>query len=83
MSLSLTLGCLWVLSAAIIAMFPMRHQIIPGLVLLVSAPILLVYIGYQHNPWMVLAASAAVISMFRRPLYYLSRRMISRLKGCE
>lgn len=81
MSLSLTLACLWVVIAAIIAMLPMKRQFIPGLTLLLSAPFLLTYIGYQHNPWVVLAASIAIISMFRRPLFFLSRHLITRLKG--
>lgn len=81
MSQSLTLACLWVVIAAIIAMLPMRCQFAPGIFLLISAPFLLAYLGYQHNPWVVLAASVAIISMFRRPLYYLARRLIIRLKG--
>ena len=81
MSLSLILSCLWVLVASLIAMLPMRRQFAPGIALLLSAPFLLAYLGYQHNPWIVLAASIAIISMFRRPLFYMSRRLISRLKG--
>lgn len=81
MSLSLTLACLWVLAASIIAMLPMRRQFAPGIALLIAAPFLLTYIGYQHNPWVVLAASIAVISMFRRPLFYMTRRLFIRLKG--
>ena len=69
MSLSLILACLWVVVAAIIAMLPMRRQFAPGLTLLLTAPFLLAYLGYQHNPWLVLAASIAIISMFRRPLF--------------
>lgn len=81
MSLSLTLACLWVVIAALIAMLPMKRQFIPGLALLFTAPFLLTYIGYQHNPWVVLAASIAIISMFRRPLFFLSRHLITRMKG--
>lgn len=81
MSLSLTLACLWVVIAAIIAMLPMRRQFVPGVLLLLCAPFLLIYLGYQHNPWVVLAASFAIISMFRRPLFFLARHLIRRLKG--
>lgn len=81
MSLSLTLACLWVLIAAIIAMLPMRRQFIPGVALLLTAPFLLSYLGYQHNPWVVLAACTAIISMFRRPLFFMSRHLINRVKG--
>jgi len=81
MSLSLTLSCLWVIAASVIAMLPMRRQFLPGITLLLCAPFLLVYLGYQHNPWVVLAASLAILSMFRRPLFFMSKRLISRLKG--
>jgi len=81
MSQSLTLACLWVVVAALIAMLPMRRQFAPGIALLTSAPFLLAYLGFQHNPWIVLAASLAILSMFRRPLFYMTRRLIIRLKG--
>lgn len=81
MSLSLTLSCLWVVIAAIVAMLPMRRQFLPGITLLFTAPFLLTYLGYQHNPWVVLAASVAIISMFRRPLFFLSRHLIRRVRG--
>lgn len=81
MSLSLILSCFWVIAASIVAMLPMRRQFAPGITLLICAPFLLVYLGYQHNPWVVLAASIAILSMFRRPLFFMSKRLILRLKG--
>jgi len=81
MSLSLILSCLWVIAASIVAMLPMRRQFAPGIALLLCAPFLLVYLGYQHNPWVVLAASIAILSMFRRPLFFMLKRLILRLKG--
>lgn len=81
MSLSLILSCLWVVAASITAMLPMRRQFAPGITLLLCAPPLLVYLGYQHNPWVVMAASIAIISMFRRPLIHLSRHLKNRMKG--
>ena len=81
MSLSLILSCLWVIAASIVAMLPMRRQFAPGFTLLLCAPILLVYLGYQHNPWVVLAASIAILSMFRRPLFYMLRHLVARMKG--
>jgi len=74
MSASLILACLWVLAAALVAMLPMRRQFAPGLALLALAPLLLVYLGMQHNIWVVLAGVAALVSMFRRPLGYFLRR---------
>lgn len=81
MSLSLILLCLWVVAASIVAMLPMRRQFVPGISLLLCAPPLLLYLGYQHNPWVVLAASIAILSMFRRPLIHLLRHLKSRMKG--
>ena len=46
MSTSLTLAALWVILAAIVALLPMRRQFAPGIVLLIVAPFLLVYLGY-------------------------------------
>jgi len=81
MSLSLILSCLWVVAASIVAMLPMRRQFAPGITLLLCAPFLLVYLGYQHNPWVVFAASIAILSMFRRPLFFMLRHLVSRMKG--
>lgn len=78
MTLSLLLACLWVLAAALVALLPIRWQIAPGLALLVLALPLLIFLGYQHNPWVVLAALAALISMFRRPLLALGRHLRGR-----
>ncbi len=76
MSLSLLLGCLWVLAASVTAMLPLRWQIWPGLPLLIAAPVLLGYIALQHGMIPVLLALFAFASMFRRPLEYLARRLL-------
>ncbi len=76
MSLAITLGCLWVLAAAIVAMMPMRHQYAPGLTLLVAAPFLLTYIGNQHGWVLALIGLFALISMFRQPLRYFWKTAI-------
>ena len=83
MSASLILASLWVILASIVALMPMRRQFAPGIALLVAAPFLLVYLGYQHNPWIVLAAGLAVVSMFRRPLFYIGKRLVGRVRGAE
>ena len=78
MSAPLILGCLWVLAAAVTAMLPMRRQMVPGLVLLIAAPVLLVWIGRVHG-WAWLAAGLfAFVSMFRNPLLYFLRRATGR-----
>jgi len=81
MSLSLTLACLWVLAAAATAMLPMRLQYAPGLTLLILTVPLLSYIAVQHGTLVVLLVLAGVISMFRRPVWYLSRRAVRLLTG--
>lgn len=74
MTLSLTLACLWIVAASIVAFLPMRFQYVLGLLLLLLAVPLLVFLAMQHGVWLVAALSAAIISMFRRPLIYFYRR---------
>ena len=78
MSLPLILGCVWVLAATATAMLPMRRQMVPGLALLVAAPVLLGWIGYAHG-WIWLAIGLfAFLSIFRNPLLYFLRRAMGR-----
>ncbi len=72
----LVLACLWAVAAAGVAMLPMRRQMLPGLALLLAAPLLIVWIGARHG-WVVAGLGLlAFLSMFRRPLLYLSRRAL-------
>lgn len=73
MSLSLILGVLWVLAAACVAFLPMRRQYIPAFALLILAPFLIGFLGYQHGILWVLIGTAAFASMFRNPLIFLFR----------
>lgn len=78
MSLPLILGCLWVIASALVAMLPMRRQFPPGIALLVAAPVLLVWIGWEHG-WVWLAAGLfAFVSMFRNPLRYFLFKALGR-----
>jgi signal transduction histidine kinase len=78
MSWPLILGCLWVVASAVVAMLPMRRQMVPGLALLIAAPVLLVWIGWMHG-WIWLAFGLfAFVSMFRNPLLYFARRALGR-----
>lgn len=74
MSTPLILGCLWVLLGVVTAMMPIRRQVYTGSVLLLSAPVLLVWIGIAHGWLWVLPALFAVGSMLRYPLRYLWNR---------
>ena len=64
----------WVLAATVTAILPFRRQMVPGLALLIAAPIIIVWIGKVYGVWLALAGTAAFLSMFRRPLIYLTRR---------
>ena len=81
MSLSLVTGAVWVVLATIVAMLPMRFQWIPGLTLLLSAPVILAWIGMDHGWWWVAAGIFAFVSMFRKPLGYFARRAIAPREG--
>ena len=74
MSLPVILACVWVLLATVTAMLPMRGQMAPGLILLLVAPVLIVWLGVAHGWWWVVLGLAAFASMFRNPLIYLYRR---------
>ncbi len=81
MSLSLLLGIFWALAATVTALLPMRFQFVPGLTLLILAPVLICFIGYQHGFWVALLGLAAFVSMFRNPLRYFWRKAFA--KGTE
>ena len=81
MALSLILACLWVLAAAIVSMLPMRFQYLPGVTLLVLAVPLTVFVAIEVGVLWVLVVVFAVLSMFRRPLYFIARRLLARARG--
>ena len=74
MTPSLIIASLWVLLATIVAFLPMRRQYVPGVVLLVAAPLLIIWLGYDHGWWVSALAFFAFVSMFRNPLIYLYAR---------
>jgi hypothetical protein len=78
MSIPVIAAVIWSLAATATAFLPMRHQMIPGLILLVAAPVLIVWIGIAHGWLWALPALFAFLSMFRHPLIYLVRRAAGR-----
>lgn len=64
----------WVFASALVAMLPMRRQYVPGLALLIAAPVLIIAMGAQVGWWAAIAGLAAFVSMFRNPLRYLWAR---------
>ena len=75
-SASLTFACVWAVAASIVAMLPMRRQMVPGVALLVIAPGVIGWIGWQHGILWLLIGLAAFLSMFRNPLIYFARRAL-------
>ena len=72
MSWSIIVSAVWVLAATMTALLPMRGQYVPGVALLILAPLLIVWLGYDFG-WSV-AAFAGFASMFRNPLKYFYAR---------
>lgn len=71
MTPSLIAAALWVLLGAVTAFFPIRYQMVPGSVLLLTAVPVMIWVGLE-NGWIWTAlAVLAFLSMFRRPLLYL------------
>lgn len=73
MTPALIAGFVWVLCAAAVATLPMRRQMAPGFALLLSAPVLILWIGVTVAWWAGALGFLAFLSMFRRPLGALLR----------
>lgn len=71
MTPSIIISALWVLAATATAMLPMKRQYVPGVSLLVVAPFLIIWLGYENGWWLSGLAALGFISMFRNPLRYL------------
>lgn len=52
----------------------MRRQYIPGVTLLVMAPVLIVWLGVDYGWWLSVVATLGFVSMFRNPLRYFYAR---------
>lgn len=59
------------MASTVVAMLPMRHQYVPGVLLLIAAPVLILWIGLSVAWWASVLSLAAFVSMFRNPLRYL------------
>jgi len=53
----------------------MRWQYVPGVLLLLAAPVLLFEIGKVVGIWASVAGLAAFVSMYRNPLRYFWKRL--------
>ena len=73
----LWLCVIWVFASVAVAMLPMRHQYIPGVILLLAAPVLIIMIGQQVGWIAAILGLAAFVSMFRNPLLFI----LAKLRG--
>ena len=64
----------WVLASALVAMLPMRYQYVPGVTLMLAAPVLIWWIAATVAWWVAVLAVCAFISMYRNPLRYFWAR---------
>lgn len=65
----------WVFVSVIVAMLPMRWQYVPGCLLMISAPVLVVMIVQAVGLLAGLAGLLAFVSMYRNPLRYFWKRL--------
>ena len=76
MSTPLWFGGLWVFAATATAFLHIGKQYTPAVILLVAAPVLILWIGAVHG-WVFSAlAFAGFVSMFRNPLRFIWRKYV-------
>jgi hypothetical protein len=71
-------ACLWVVAATITALLPMKQQMRPGLTLLLLAPFLIAWIGWQYGWIWGGFGLFAFVSMFRNQLIYLAKKAMGK-----
>lgn len=69
---------IWVLAASVTALLPYRRQFPPGVTLLILAPVLILWIGYENGWIWVVPAVLGFVSMFRNPLIYMAKKALGR-----
>ena len=67
------IGCVWVLACTVIAMLPIRRQIVPGVMLMMAGPFL-IWVLIDQLGWLVGGiALFAFLSMFRNHMIYMTQ----------
>jgi hypothetical protein len=74
MSWSIIVAIIWVFVATATALLPMRWQYAPGITLLLLAPVVIIWLGFDFGWGWSIAAVLAFGSMFRNPLKYIYAR---------
>jgi hypothetical protein len=78
MTASLIAACVWAIAATITALLPMKRQMVPGVTLLVTAPLLLGWIGWDHGWLLATLGLLGFLSMMRNPLIYFVKRALGK-----
>lgn len=73
MPLSLTLACLWAITACLIGLGPQRYHWPAAWALIATGIPLLGFVTWQMGPWWGLGLLLAGASILRWPLIYLGR----------
>ncbi|MGR3624136.1 DUF2484 family protein [Pseudophaeobacter sp.] len=68
--MSIFAAILWVFATSFVAMLPVERHYLPGRILLLLAPVLLIWLGWEHGWGAVAFGLFAVASMYRRPIRY-------------
>lgn len=74
MSASVAIAVFWAIASTIVAFLPMRRQYLPGGTLMLTAPLVILFLGYQHGWLWLVPAGLAFVSMYRNPLRYFWRK---------
>jgi hypothetical protein len=75
MTPSAIIACLWVVASAIVAFLPMTRQYVSGIALLIAAPLIIIWLGYDYGWFFALIGVFGFCSMFRNPLIFIYRRL--------
>ena len=75
MSWSIIVAIIWVFVATATELLPMRLQYGPGITLLLLAPVLIIWLGYDFGWGWSIISLLAFASMFRNPLKYIYARV--------
>ena len=74
MSPSLTLACVWLVTANVIAVFPSKHSHWPAAYALITLGLpILGWVFWENGVWIGLVVLAAAASVLRWPVRYLAR----------
>ena len=65
----------WVFASVIVAILPMRWQYVPGVLLMLAAPVLIFQIMNAVGFWIAILGVLAFVSMYRNPLRFFWKKL--------